>query len=41
MQSSFNIMFKGISNVIAANIMTDYIKDALDKVYMRDLYERD
>ena len=33
--------FKKISDVIVVNRMTDKIKDAVDKIYTRDLYERD
>ena len=33
--------FKKISDIIVANRISDEIKDVMDKVYTRDLYQRD
>ena len=33
--------FKTISDVVVVNRMNDEVKDIMDKVYTRDLYERD
>ena len=33
--------FKKVSDIIVANRVSDEIKDVMDKVYTRDLYQRD